>query len=313
MKRMQVWHMQVAVLFFLLALCANASAQATRTWVSGVGDDANPCSRTAPCKTFAGAISKTAEGGVINTLDPGGFGAVTITKSITIHGGDANGGILNSSTNGILVNAGPTDIVKISNVNIDGGGTGLNGVRFLAGAALILDSVQIRGNSTGGYGISFAPSGSSKLIINDSTLSDNAGGGLYVAPGAGGFAYVSIENTKANGNKFGFRADDRSVMSIRNSSAASNTNNGVLAYSSSQAVEITLDNCQITNNGVGNPTAAGVRAQGSLASVLISNNTISGNAYGVLADTGADIFSFGNNQIISNWADGTPTGSLTSK
>ena len=61
-----------------------AHAQATRTWVSGVGDDANPCSRTAPCKTFAGAISKTAAGGEINVLDPGGFGAVTITKSITI-------------------------------------------------------------------------------------------------------------------------------------------------------------------------------------------------------------------------------------
>jgi hypothetical protein len=63
-----------------------AQAQATRTWVSGVGDDANPCSRTAPCKTFAGAISKTAPCGEISVLDPGGFGAVTITKSITING-----------------------------------------------------------------------------------------------------------------------------------------------------------------------------------------------------------------------------------
>src|SRR5438477_3797204 len=49
-----------------------AFAQATRTWVSGVGDDVNPCSRTAPCKTFAGAISKTAGGGEIDVLDPGG-------------------------------------------------------------------------------------------------------------------------------------------------------------------------------------------------------------------------------------------------
>src|SRR5262245_48964588 len=63
-----------------------AYAQATRTWVSGVGDDVNPCSRTAPCKTFAGAISKTAAGGEISVLDPGGFGGVTITKSITING-----------------------------------------------------------------------------------------------------------------------------------------------------------------------------------------------------------------------------------
>ena len=76
-------------MLFSLCFAAPASAQATRTWISGVGDDANPCSRTAPCKTFAGAISKTAEGGEINALDPGGYGAVTITKSITIDGGSA--------------------------------------------------------------------------------------------------------------------------------------------------------------------------------------------------------------------------------
>src|SRR5262245_23923450 len=57
----------------------SAFAQATRTWVSGVGNDANPCSRTAPCKTFAGAISKTAIGGEIDALDPGGYGTITIT------------------------------------------------------------------------------------------------------------------------------------------------------------------------------------------------------------------------------------------
>src|SRR5712691_3114554 len=77
-----------------LAFSALAQAQATRTWVSGVGDDANPCSRTAPCKTFAGAISKTAACGEISVLDPGGFGAVTITKSITIDGDGTLAGIL---------------------------------------------------------------------------------------------------------------------------------------------------------------------------------------------------------------------------
>src|SRR6476469_1582926 len=84
-----------------------AYAQATRTWVSGVGDDANPCSRTAPCKTFAGAISKTAPAGEINVLDPGGFGAVTITKSITIRSDHIEAGVLVSGTNGIVVSAGP--------------------------------------------------------------------------------------------------------------------------------------------------------------------------------------------------------------
>src|SRR5947209_6578619 len=87
--------------------CRQVSAQATRTWVSGVGDDANPGSRTAPCKTFAGAISKTAPGGEISVLDPGGFGALTITKPITIDGGGNLAGVLVSGTNGIVVAAGP--------------------------------------------------------------------------------------------------------------------------------------------------------------------------------------------------------------
>src|SRR6516165_1494195 len=116
---------------------STANAQASRTWVSGVGDDANPCSRTAPCKTFAGAISKTAPRGEIDALDPGGFGAVTITKAITIDGGGGQvASILVSGTNGIVVQAGPTDVVTLRNLRIDGIGTGLNGIRYLSGAAL---------------------------------------------------------------------------------------------------------------------------------------------------------------------------------
>src|SRR3954454_23907212 len=97
-----------AALLAAVALPATASAQATRTWVSGVGDDANPCSRTAPCKTWAGAISKTAAGGEINALDPGGFGALTITKSITIDGGGVLASVLAASANGINVTSAPS-------------------------------------------------------------------------------------------------------------------------------------------------------------------------------------------------------------
>src|SRR5947208_4718790 len=97
---------RIAIPVFVAVLVAtSAFAQATRTWVSGVGDDANPCSRTAPCKTFAGAISKTAAAGEIDALDPGGFGSVTITKSITIDGITGLSGILAAGTNGINVNA----------------------------------------------------------------------------------------------------------------------------------------------------------------------------------------------------------------
>src|SRR5437588_12191167 len=107
------------VIICLLTIAAHA--QATRTWVSGVGDDANPCSRPAPCKTFAGAISKTAPGGEIDALDPGGFGAVTITKAITIDGGGGQvASELVSGTNGIVVQAGANDTVILRNIRING-------------------------------------------------------------------------------------------------------------------------------------------------------------------------------------------------
>src|ERR1700719_1105939 len=120
-----------------------ANAQATRTWVSGVGDDANPCSRTAPCKTFAGAISKTAASGEIDCLDPGGFGAVTITKAITILCEPvSNGGVLVSGTNGINVAAGATDKVVLDGFDLEGLGptpsTGLNGVQINSGLAVYI-------------------------------------------------------------------------------------------------------------------------------------------------------------------------------
>src|SRR3954466_8101889 len=121
--------------FVPLLASAPASAQATRTWVSGVGDDVNPCSRTAPCKTFAGAISKTATGGEINCLDPGGFGTVTITKSITIDCTGTFGSILASGFNGVNVNDSATGspgtiVVHLRGLSINGAGTGLIGINF---------------------------------------------------------------------------------------------------------------------------------------------------------------------------------------
>src|SRR6202048_5014461 len=131
-------------LLLILGLATVANAQATRTWVSGVGDDANPCSRTAPCKTFAGAISKTAAGGEISVLDPGGFGAVTITKAITIDGGGGQvASVLVAGTNGILVSAPVTDVVTLRNLSINGIGGGINGIRFLGGKALHIEHCSI--------------------------------------------------------------------------------------------------------------------------------------------------------------------------
>ena len=135
---------------------------------------------------------------------------------------------------------------------------------------------------------------------------------VYLPPGSG-FARISISDSKVYGNGHGIRADDRSEVSIRNSSFSTNLNSGILAMSASQPVEITVDNCQVTNNGVANTSSGGIKANGALASIVISDNTISGNYNGITALNGADIFSFGSNRVSSNTVDGTPTGTLSSR
>lgn len=286
----------------VVASTSLASAQASRTWVSGVGDDANPCSRTAPCKTFAGAISKTAAGGEINAIDPGGYGAVTITKSITIDGAGTQASILASGTNGIVVNAGANDVVTIRNVSINGFNTGLNGIRFLAGAALHVENVVIFNFSQ--KGIDFQPSTTSRLFVRDANIRNNqgaSGGGIFIKPAAVNVT-ASIEDTRLDANRFGIRAEDGSTVSIKDT-IASNSINGFHAISTSSAVVMTLDSCLASNN-----TSFGVLVNGAAATMNLSNTTVTGNGTGLSAAGG--INSFGNNRIVGNTTNGSPTSTL---
>jgi hypothetical protein len=166
----------------MLLVASEASAQATRTWVSGVGDDANPCSRTAPCKTFAGAISKTAAAGEINVLDPGGFGAVTITKSIRIISDHIEAGVLVSGTNGIVVNVASTDEVLLDGLDIEGLGTGLNGVQIVGGGSVVIRRTSI--NNFTGNGVNLVGTANAKVFVQDCFISNNSGG--VNVQGAGG-------------------------------------------------------------------------------------------------------------------------------
>jgi hypothetical protein len=195
--------------------------------VSGVGDDANPCSRTSPCKTLAGAISKTAAGGEINCLDPGGFGAVTITKSMTISCPYTLGGML-AGGNGITVNAGPADVVYLKGMDVFGVNPPANGIRFVAGGALHLEDMVVRRfNAQGSYGINFAPSGDSKLYIRNSTIADNgnggSGGGVGIAPGKDGKATVFvIDSVISNNNGTGLAATGASIVYVSGSAIIGN-------------------------------------------------------------------------------------------
>lgn len=311
----------LALLAVSLAAPAALEAQATRTWVSGVGDDANPCSRTAPCKTFAGAISKTAAGGEISVLDPGGFGGVTITKSISIIASDSGeGGLLVAGVNGIVINAGAADVVTLRGLIIEGAGTGLNGIRFLAGKALNVENCVIsdfRASSAGnGHGISFRPSGASHLYVVDTVVENNGiggnGGGILIQPTGGGSAAVVLNRVSMPGNVFGIKADGTGStggikVTLDDTAASSSTFSGLVAITpgGGAAVDMLVNHSVIANNG-----SNGIRSEGAGARVRLSDSTITGNVTG-LSIAGGTVISFSNNRIKGNGVDGVPNGSET--
>ena len=284
-----------------LVASTGALAQAPRTWVSGVGDDVNPCSRTAPCKTFAGAISKTAAGGEIDVLDSGGFGTLTITKSITIDGTAANGSVLAQGTIGFNIAAGQNDTVILRNLQINGtNGTtspGTYGIRFTSGGQLHVENVHIYGFSQ--QGIWFTPGAASQLFVNNSSIRDNTAGGILVAPTATGTATVALDNVSLDGNGRGLRAEDGSTVVVRNSHASGNVANGFVGVGVSRAVDIMLDNVLSSLNG-----ATGVYA-GVLTTIKLTNTTTTRNGAGWQA-VGGTITSFGNNRVIDNVANNGP-------
>ncbi|RFC34312.1 MAG: Right handed beta helix region [Candidatus Nitrotoga sp. MKT] len=293
-------------LIIMLAISQLASAQATRTWVSGVGDDANPCSRTAPCKTFAGSISKTAAGGEISVLDPGGFGAVTITKAITIDGGGQTASILSSLTNGIIVNAGASDVVAIRGVHINGVRTGLNGIRFIAGKELHVENCVIENVVQKGIDAQNSTP-NSMLFVRDTVIRNAAnvtnGGAIFVKPAVGVFTTVSLSNVTMDSNKFGLRIEDRTKATVRNSIAAnSNPGNGFVAFSASAPTEMSIENSSVNYSAFG-----GIISEGAAAKIHISNTNIFHNAQGLIAASGGQIISFGNNKIAGNPIPGAPT------
>src|SRR5829696_613444 len=201
----------LAGLVFVLAVSASAQAQATRTWVSGVGDDVNPCSRTAPCKTFAGAIVKTAKDGEISVLDPGGYGAVTITKSIYINGthGAGYGSILNVLSTGVSINI--TDVndirkaVRLRALDINGASQGTNGVSIFAANNVFIEDSVIDGNTgngtTTGVGIRMTTGATSNLYVSDTMIHKNITG-IRIASTAG-FAVADIKNCNIENNTTG--------------------------------------------------------------------------------------------------------------
>jgi hypothetical protein len=317
--RNRVLMMALATAGLTVGYATPAAAQATRTWVSGVGDDVNPCSRTAPCKTFAGAISKTAAGGEINCLDPGGFGAVSITKSLVIDCHYTEGGAL-AGGNGITVNDSlsgtpNTAVVVLRGLDIFGVNPPSNGVRFVAGAALhIEDCVIRRFNAANSAGVSVANSAAMALFITNTTISANGngatGGGIVIAPAAGGSIKAVISNSRIlNNANVGIKVDATSTTSLNglltsiSDTLIAGNPTGLNGAGGGTGNNIMVTDSVITMNGTG------VNTNGGTSVVRMGTTNISGNQTGITASGGGVNRSYGNNQINGNvLADGTFNG-----
>ena len=290
---------------FVVSLAAAPAheAQATRTWVSGVGDDANPCSRTAPCKTWPGAISKTAAGGEIDALDPGGFGAVTITKSITLDGGGGQvASILVTGTNAINVSAAATDVIILRNLRLNGilnsGSPGLVGVQVNTAAKVVIEKCDIFGFSTAALLVATSATSSPNIKFQETTINNN-GAGISVKP-TGGTVKITIERTHVDNNvNGGMRVDGTAGgtvhAAISDSSISLNGAAGLNVLSGTANVAVDVQRAVIANNGGAGVSSSNTNGGTSTVTVgesMLSNNSSAWNIAG-----SATLASYKNNQV----------------
>lgn len=307
MNKMKVMLNTAALLAACLICGTAAQAQATRTWVSGLGDDANPCSRTAPCKTFAGAISKTANGGEIDVLDPGGFGAVTITKSITLFSECVDAGVLVTGINAVVIAAGAGDVIKIRGLNFDGLGNdpqasaGLAAIKVNSAKQVTVENCNIMGFTTGievDTGANVDVQGTRFTGLANGSTSNI---GLLVQA-SGASVTVDHCNIEAFGNGVDVK---QGVVAVSRSVISHNSNIGVLAEGSGVTATVSLESCLIELNpitGIGTTTVT--------SSIFLAFSSIFSNGTGIVNAAGT-ITTLQNNRIINNGTD--VTGTLTPK
>ena len=282
-----------------------ACAQASRTWVSGVGDDANPCSRTAPCKTFAGAISKTAAGGEIDALDPAGYGAVTITKAITIDGGGGQvASVLVSGTNGIVVQANAqTDVVILRNLRFNGIGSGLNGIRFLSGKDLNVENCFIFGFTQNGIDVALNQAFAASVHVINTVLKNNGGVGIRATNAVTPFVQVGISETSVILDNIGIEAAQHSRVVVVNSFISKATTDGLKssdAATSDAQMTVTNSETSANNNGL---------TAGTGGNIVVGGTTAAYNTACGFNGSGGTVFFFNQtNRLVGTTLCGTTMG-----
>ena len=314
MRRLRTPALFAVVLVLAVVVAATSSRPALavgsqiRTFVASTGSDANPCSRTAPCRTFGAALTQTASGGEIVALDSGGYGAVVISQAVTIVAAPGiQASISPSSGAAITVNAGPSDVVVLRNLYLNGQGA-TYGILYLAAAALHVENLVINGFT--GYGITMSLATAAELYVADTIVRNTGGSGIYLYSDSG-TANVSIVRARLENNYHGVEAVSNVRVSVKDTIASGNAAHGFLANAFSQPVEINLEGCVASGNGgFGIFSTIGI---GDTAIVRVSNCSVTGNTTGVSADSGGSILSRGNNTVEGNTANGTFTGTYTAK
>lgn len=287
----------VGSLLFMAIFASASMAQLQRSFVSGLGNDMNPCTRTAPCRTFNQAISQTNARGEVYVLDTAGYGPFTINKAISIVAQGVTAGISVFSGDGIDINAGALDTVILRGLTVNNQGTpDGGGIVFIAGGTLHIEGCVVNGFNTspGLGGINFQ--GGARLEVKDSILRGNLVG---VDVGAtSGTAQAVIDQVRLEGNETGVVAGTGSKVTVRNSLASGN-GNGFLAVSSSAAnAELNIENCVASNN------SSGIVARSDstgVATVRVSNSAVTDNNIGLEnGGSPAVLLSRGNNTVEGN-------------
>jgi hypothetical protein len=305
---MRKFALQIIFTVMSIALhTVSAQAQAARTFVSAQGVDTNACSVTAPCRTFQAAFAMTAAGGEINVLNSAGYGPLTITKAISIIADGVTAGVLGpSGGTAVTINAGPSDIINLRGLDIEGEGAAAVGIQFNSGQALNVQKTTVRGFSS--VGIYFIPNANASIFVSDTLVANNATYGIYVGPSGsaavnGVFAHVIANQNGIASSSMGFMIYGGSSTGPLNvtiaDSVAANNYYGIGAASSSVMVR----NSTISNNAIG------IRAA-QAATVLVGQSTLTGNGTGWQATNGGVLSSYANNNVNGNSTNGAPSGTI---
>jgi hypothetical protein len=308
-------HSLIAAACLAIAAFQPTSALAQRVFVAAQGSDANPCTFALPCRTFQHAHDTVAAGGEIDVLDPAGYGAVTITKAISIQGHGFSGISVVSAGTGITINAPSNAAVALNGLLIEGNGVSLTGILFGSGKSLVVENCIVRNSAGDGLVFNSTTSGLQTLAVTSSYFTDNAGNGMTIATSSSGAVTAAVERVGLFNNgvsgleAFGAGGTGPLTVAATDSVAGNNIGGvaspGFLAESNPGQSDTTLVLTRIT--AVGNKT--GISAFGSTATVRLTQSTVSGNTIGFSASSSGTIFSYGDNTIDSN---GSNTGSLTS-